>query len=405
VYVAVLGVALIISLIAMASLHLARVETDVLSGAEQMAQAELLSQSAVELALARMNADPNWRSNNGSGGMEPSSGWTSLGAGGMRFGYDDGDGNLDDDNRDAVTVRGIGRVGEATQVTTVKAEPANTAVGCLAVSVHAGGDVTVSGVTVTVDRTLSSNSNINGGGFVEGDAWAVGSIAPTVIGGTATPNASGRGLPNEEELWAYYLANGTAIDIASIPSQTIDKVVLSAASNPYGAENPQGIYIIDTEGQTLHIHDSRIVATLVIISPDYPTEIESLINWTAPATNFPALLVDGDLKMEWSGGSSLVESAAVVNFNPVGTPYESVEDADQTDSYPGLITGLVYCSGNLTVTSPCVMQGALVAAGTASVSSALTVAYNGSPAAYPPPGFASSAVMRVIPRTWKRVAQ
>jgi hypothetical protein len=328
-----------------------------------------------------------------------------MGSGRIKFMFSDADGNLDDDSTDAVTVRGVGRAGEATQVTTVQVEPSNSALGCLGVSMHVGGNVTVSGSTVTIDRTLSSNSSISAAtGTIEGDAWAVGAIAGAVTG-TRTQNASARGLPNDAEIWAYYLANGTEIDIASIPAQTIDKVVLSAANNPYGAENPQGIYIIDTEGQTLHIRDSRIVATLVVISPAAATEVESLVNWTSPATNFPALLVDGDLKMEWSGGSSLVESVAAVNFNPTGTPFENVADADQTDSYPGLIKGVVYCGGNLTVTSPCVMQGVLLAGGTASVASSLTIGYNGSPAAYPPPGFASGITMRVIPRTWKRVAQ
>lgn len=407
VYVAVLGVALIVSLIAMSALHLSRAETDVLTGAQQMAQAEMLSQSAVDLALARMMADASWRSNYQSGALEPPSEWISLGAGGMKFAFVDADGNLQDDARDIVTVRGIGRLGEATQVTEVQAEPATAACGCLGVSMHIGGYVIVSGATVTVDRTLSTNSSIAvSNGTIEGDAWAVNSITGTgTVTGTTTQNGGARGLPNEDDLWAYYLANGTKIDIASIPSQTIDKVVLSAANNPYGAENPQGIYIIDTQGQTLRIRDSRIVATLVIISPTAPTEVESFINWTSPATNFPALLVHGNLTMEWSGGSSLVESAAGVNFNPAGAPYENVADADQTDSYPGLIKGVVYCRGNLSVTSPCVVQGVLVATGMASVNAALTVAYNGAPATFPPPGFATSSVMRVIPRTWKRVAQ
>jgi hypothetical protein len=212
-------------------------------------------------------------------------------------------------------------------------------------------------------------------------------------------------MPEASAVWDYYLANGTAIDIDSIPSQTIDKAVLSAGSNPYGAVNPHGIYIIDAEGQTLHIRDSRIVATLVVISPSAATHVESCINWAPPAANFPALLVQGDLTFAWSGGSPLVESTTGANFNPSGTPFEGSFDTDQIDIYPGIIKGFVYCSGNLSTTSTCVMQGSLVAGGSATFAGPLTIAYSGVPAAFPPPGFARGSVMRVVPRTWRRAPQ
>lgn len=403
VYVAVLGVAMIISLVAMASMHLARNETDVVTGAEQIAHAELLAQSAVEFGIARLHFYPDWRTDFNSGDTYPSSGYINLGSGGIKVVLVDADGNLNDDHRDIVTVRGIGRVGEATQAASVQLEPAANPRTCLAVGMHAGGNLTVTGTTtVTTDRTVSSNGNISvTGGLIEGSAYAVGTITGTVTG-TKTSSAAARGMPSDAEMWTYYLANGTYISIASIPSQTIDNVVLSAANNPYGAENPQGIYIIDTEGQPLRIRDSRIEATLVVISPAVTTEVTGYINWAPPGPNFPALLVDGNLTMNWSGGSSLDEAAEGVNFNPAGTPYETVADADQTDSYPGVIKGLVYCDGTLSVTNPCVMQGVLVSSGAASVSSTLTIAYSGVPAAFPPPGFASGSTMRVIPRTWKR---
>ncbi len=406
VYVAVLGVALIVSLVSLAGLHLARVETDVLVGADQVAQAELLSQSACEFGISRLLYDSDWRTNNTSG-ADASSGTITLGAGTFKYQLIDVDGNLADNDRDGVTVRGIGRVGEATQVTTVDLEPANSALTCLDVAIHAVGKADVMAGTVTIDRMVSSNDEIRvtGSGTIVGDAWSTGAISGSVTGIRYPASTPARRVPNTVSAWVYYLANATAIDIDTIPSQTIDKKVLSAANNPYGAENPQGIYLIDTEGQTLHIRDSRINATLVVISPLNETEIEATINWAAPSGNFPALMVKGDLRMEWSGGSSLVESTAGVNFNPAGTPYETVADSDTTDSYPGIIKGLVYCSEDLTVTTACVVQGSLVAGGDVDISANVTVAHSASPATFPPPGFAWGNVMRVVPRTWRRVAQ
>jgi hypothetical protein len=401
-----MGVALILAIVTMASIHLARNEVAVLAGSENRLRAELLSQSAIEFAIGRIKADTNWRTNFTSGTEVPNGSWTSLGTGNVKFVLADADGNLADDDGDVVTLRGIGRQGDATQVTTVELEPSTTALDCLVACLHTGGILTLNGGTTTVDHSLSANANILvASGSVNGDAWSTGAIAGTVSGTRLQTQAPARKMPDTTTMWDYYLANGTVIPIASIPSQTITGVVLSSASNPYGSTNPQGIYIINTGGQTLHIRNSRIVGTLVVISPAAVTQVESLINWSPQASNYPALLVQGDLSMQWSGGSPLVESTASVNFNPTGTPFDGVADSDMTDSYPGIIKGLVYCSGNLSVTSACVMQGCLVAGGTGTVSSTLTIGYGAGPSTYPPPGFGRGAVMRVVPRTWTRVPQ
>ena len=406
VYVAVLGVALIIALAAMTSLHLSRTETEVLTGADQIARAELLSQSAVELAIAHMEYNPEWRDDFDSGVDFPNSTGLSFNSGYFKISLIDADGDLNNDSRDFVVVRGVGRYGEATHVTTVEVEPTSTALTCLAVALHADGQVAVNGANVTTDRMVSSNSNISvSSGAIVGDAWAVGSISGTVTGTKYSSSSPARWMPNSSAVWEYYLNNGTTINMASIPSQTIERTVLSAASNPYGATNPQGIYIIVTGGQTLHIRNARIKATLVVISPAAAVEIESQIHWEPPSKNFPALLVDGSLTMEWLGGTNLSESLVGANFNPAGTPYENVADSDQSDVYPGVIKGLVYCADNLGVTNPCVVQGQIIVEGAASITSPLTIAYGGVPAAFPPPGFAYGSVMRVIPRTWRRTAE
>jgi hypothetical protein len=404
VYVAVLGVALIIALIGAASIHLARAETDVLVGAQQMAYAELLSQSAAEWAVARVMCDGNWRINHGGGGQNPSPSGLNFGGGNIKYILNDGDGNLNDDSRDVLTVSGVARYRGATQVTTVQLEPMGSPLACIQAGMVVHGNLWIAAATVTTDRNVVSNGSIDASaGAIDGNAWAVGSISGPVTG-TSTAGAGAYGMANNAELWAYYLANGTKIDIASIPNQTIEKVVLSAGSNPYGMRNPQGIYIIDTQGQSLCVRDARIAATLVIISPGASTALESRLNWAPPAPNFPALLVDGSVTFDWQGGADLSEAAAGVNFNPAGTPFEGDADADATDLYPGILKGFVYCTGNVAVTSPCIMRGSLIAEGWASVSAPLTIAFHASARNTPPPGFAHGNVMRVIPRTWRREA-
>jgi hypothetical protein len=409
IYVAVLGVATIIALITMAAIHLARNEVLVLAGSQQMAQAELLSQSAVEFAICRIKSDVNWRTTFTSGTEVPSgSSWTSLGTGSFKFVVTDADGNLANDPTDVVTVCGIGKAGLAIQEMTVELEPTGTALDCLSATLHSGDDMDLKGQTLVCDRVVSCNGDIKGGPAAKiiGDAWATGTkIDPTVTGSKLKSQSPARQMPNVLTLWDYYLANGTAIDITSVPSQIMERVVLSAASNPYGEVNPQGIYIIDTQGLSLTIQDVRIVGTLVVISPAATTHLSSLINWSSQTANYPALLVAGDLSMEWSGGTSLSEATAATNFNPVGTPFNGVTDSDMADTYPGIIKGMIYCAGQLTTTARCVMQGNLVVGGKVDINADMTIAYGAAPATYPPPGFATGNVMRVIPRTFKRVAQ
>jgi hypothetical protein len=414
IYVAVLGVAIIVALIGLTTLHLSRTELDVLLGVDHMARAELLAQSAVELAIERIDADSNWRTTFTSGAEVPPDSWTTLGTGGsFKFVLVDNDGSLADNSADPLTIRGIGRYGDATQVTTVDLEPSGDALDCLDASLHVGGNLVFTGGSTSTDQMVSSNSSITvSSGTVNGNAWAVGTITGSITPGLPGSGQSpARAMPEAASLttgvWRYYLANGTRISMSAIPSGVIDRVVISSASNPYGVTNPQGIYVIDCQNQQLHIRDSRIQATLVVINQSAATVIENTIHWEPPAANFPALMVQGDLTMAWSGGTPLDESTANVNFNPAGTPYasETDYDNDKLDSYPGVIMGLVFASGNFSASTACVLDGAVVAGGTGAIGANLTMTYDNTPANFPPPGFGRDDPMRVIPATWQRVAR
>ncbi len=407
IYVAVMGTAMIISIIALAALHASRAEVEQLTGADRIAAAEALSQSAVELALARLANDPAWRTTYTSGVEVPAgSSWLSLGAGDVKFILTDADGNLNDDNKDSVTLSGVGRRGDATSVTTVTLQPGGAALNCLDAAMHAGGGVGNIGQTITCNQMLSANDDvITFTGTFASDVWSTGAIVGAVTGTKYQYQTPAREMPDPNTLFDYYLANGTSISIASIPSNTIDNAVLSVSNNPYGAANPQGIYVIDTQGQTLKIQNSRIEATLVIISPGNTTQIDRRIHWEPPSPSLPALLIRGSVEMKWYGGTPLSEATQGVNFNPAGTPYLGVADNDASDTYPPVIKGLVYISGGFNVTSTCTMEGNLVVAGAISSSAAINMTFSPVNRNNPPPGFAGGNGVRVVPATWKRVVR
>lgn len=410
-YVAVLGVALIVAVIGLASLQISRIETRAAVTANEIATARQMAQSGIELALAQLDAaGSTWRTDFTHGEEVPPSSWITLSGDKFKFILLDDDGDLADDDTDLVTIRAIGRSGGATSVTTVTYAPAGTGFSCLEASLHSDGTLGLGSVTVTTDQQVSSNGNVNGAAStVDGDAWAVGTINGLVTG-TKYPNQTPpRDLPDPVAVFDYYLANGTAIDYSDIASGTgvIDGVVLTRGNNPYGAgtTNSQGIYVIDCGGNDVVIKNSRLEATLVLLNAGGGSRVEGTVHWEPAAANYPSMLVQGNMLFDWNGIMPLDESALGVNFNPAGSPFQgSGEDSDTADTYNGVIEGLTYISGSLSTTSLCVADGVIVVGGTCDVQSNLNLTYRDVFLNYPPPGFADGTQMRLVPGSWTRSA-
>jgi hypothetical protein len=407
IYVIVLGAALIISSIALASLHMARVEVDGITNADRIARAELMAQSAIEFAMANLKSNASWRTTYIDNQQNPAATWYSPNSSdGFKFILHDNDGNLADDIRDNVTLTGLGRSGDATAAISVRLEPTGQALTCFNSAMTVNGNFGVSS-DLTISQMVSSNQAINLNAGINGDAWSTGSISGGGVSGTKRENQSPpRTVPDATNTLEYYLANGTAIDINSIPSQTISKQVLSAGYNPYGAANSLGIYVIDCKSQQLTINRSRLECTLVItgVSAALPVKISNTIHWDPPFRNFPALIVQGNCDMSWRGEQQLDENADNANYNPPAAPYKGFSDSDQTDKYTGQIKGLVYVSGDLTISKQASFDGIVIVGGSTSITDKVTVSYNTTTRDYTPPGFSEGATMRILPQTWRRVA-
>jgi hypothetical protein len=416
VYVAVLGVALIVSMIGLATLHVERVRLRVTAGRDALAMAQMAANSGVELAFARLKADANWRTTYVNNQDVPASGWTALGSTAQfKYSLVDPDGSLSDNDNDSVKIRAVGVSGDATCVATVLAEPGRPGLTSLDVTLHAGGKVTIQNQsTFSCNQPVSSNDEIeiNPGilglllaSRVDGDAWSTGPISGGVTGTKYQNQSPAREMPDPSAAFDYYLSAGTWIDIASIPSRIINRALISSKSNPYGPVNPQGIYIIDCKGLSLVIRDSRIHATIVLLNASATPQLDNTLHWEPAAANYPALMVQGHLQMRWDGGIQLSETVQTTNFNPAGTPYLNGTDNDVLDLYPGVIKGLVYVTGNLTIDDTCVMEGAMVVGGTVTSNANVSFTYGPTARDYPPPGFGGGNQMRIVPSTWRRTVR
>ncbi len=411
-YIAVLGVTTIVGIIAMVSVTVGRLQIRQVVSQADRHDAQLLARAGVEFAYNCIEQTNNWR-NTMTSGVESAP--VSMGRGTFTYSATDVDGNLNDGDDHAFTLRGIGRVGNVLAVEEVEVEPQGVGLTCLEAAVHTDKHLELKTHRLTTNQTVSSNGEIRNddpSAFIAGDAWSGDYVLDHGnLSGTATENQSPlREMPSLN-VFDYYLANGTLIDIASIPEDSGERMLgytlLSPARNPFGEPNAQGIYVIDCEGQAIKLLRLRVVGTLVLLDVHPHSRVDSVVNMAPAVTNYPTLLVQGDFSFDMAGTfgvQSLVESSASTNFNPADTPYGGQSDEDQYDSYPSQIEGLVYVSGKIDITDNSNFNGCVVADDLHLEDDAV-MNYLSRFLNNPPPGFRqSSGPLRILPGSWRRAA-
>ena len=415
-YLMVLGTSMAVTIIGLSALMVVRIQRYWAEGSNDLIQARLYAQSAIDIGLHRINEDPDWRNTYPSGVWEAD---RPIGNGTYTLeGVDPDDDNLKDDDADPVVLTGIGAQGEARYKLQVTLVSETRALTCLEVAFNTGGDLALDDATVNCNQIVSSNGSVTGvaASQINGNLEAYGTVIGVTVSGSTTTGITKRAMPDANTVYDHYIdiANGTPIDINTIPDDhgvyTISGVVVSPMSNPFGAgtTNPKGIYIIDVKGSSLAIEDSRIVGTLVILNGS-PTcsYVQGTVNWEPAVSNYPALLVQGPLCLYMDGTVPLDEDDADTSFNPEGTPYGDPGnwDSDTDDTYPSIITGVVYAESRLDVASSPVVDGVVVVGDNANVApfTVLDLTFDRTYLDNPPPGFTDSAGMVIAEGSWKRV--
>ncbi|MBU0617198.1 MAG: hypothetical protein KKI02_05740 [Planctomycetes bacterium] len=121
-YVFFLGTALLVTIIGLSALTVVRIQLRAAEGANDVTAARIHARSAIDLGLAMINLDTNWRGNLGSGP------WASdrpIGDGTLSVEVtiiDDGDGNA---ANNIVELTGTGAQGEALHITKVTLVPSS----------------------------------------------------------------------------------------------------------------------------------------------------------------------------------------------------------------------------------------------------------------------------------------
>ncbi|HAN97439.1 MAG TPA: hypothetical protein DCQ98_08430 [Planctomycetaceae bacterium] len=163
----------------------------------------------------------------------------------------------------------------------------------------------------------------------------------------------------------------------------LERVLLSSASNPFGATNADGIYRLDCNGKRLVVRQSRLVATLLVEDPGAGSRIGDEIAWSPARDDLPALVVvrtaatsGRTLKLE-PNGSVLHEPATTTNFNPVGTPApDGSVDSTTDDTYETRFSGMLLIDGPVAWNGHAILNAPLIATGSVTISGSMSLEPN-----------------------------
>jgi hypothetical protein len=250
VYLAVLGTAMIVSVLALSALALQRVQNRMLSSSANIRQAQLNAEAAIELGLLTIKNDPNWRTNYASGSWFSNK---SLNAGTCSLSVTDTDGSLGDDPSDSIIMAGIGSSQTAEQRVVRTVDVNSEPLGCLSSSVAAGDAISLSGGAVlraSNSGLITANSTTVTSSTMYGRVRAVTVSGGNYAGTTAQIAAADRpAMPTWATVFDYYKNNGAEIPYSNLPSSPPNLVkngLMSGGTTDWTGNPPDA-----TEGATL----------------------------------------------------------------------------------------------------------------------------------------------------------
>ena len=399
IYLHVLSSSLLITVLGLAALAAVRLQMRSSRLTRDYAEARACAISGVELGLLYVKQDGAWRT------TRPNGTWiqeVALGSGRFTLqGIDPKDNVLSNSAYEPLILTGIGTKGLArhkAQVTLVAVvKPLDVLNTCLAASgnvqIKAGKRITL------VGASLSTNSQLNNDGTIDGSAQAQTINHVGTITGTLTVPAPNRRMP-AAPLMAEYISKATAVPFTG----TIDKAVLAPGCNPWGPTDPNGLYCIDTNGSDLIIKNTRIYGTLIVKISGKTLTLDNAVFFQNYRPDFPTLLVDGNVVIKYSSATlALSEVLTLKNYNPVGALFEDVWDIDILDVYPNEIRGLVHVKGNLSLQQSARIVGAVICEGAVTCEEANTITHNAGLYSAPPQGYTYVEGMQISGHSWKQV--
>lgn len=385
VYALVLGATAIVTAVGLGAVLTARINARTLSWTQEAADARAAGAAALELALHAIKADPDWRTAVTNGKFI--SGEVNGGAFTVYATAPDGSA-LSTDGSTQALLRVEVTSGPATQVMQLLLEPRVVPLDCLEAAIVAGDDIIVAaGDTLKANGIVAANDTISvNSALLNPSKLDAPAQAGTACNGSTYTSTKTTGLTRELPAITDLLSWATRATSIPLPgSRKVEKGILAPGYNSIGGgTNAQGIYKLDCGGTQVFIQNIRVHGTLILINPGSGSVIRNGIHWTTPSPDQPALIVYGNIALSYT---NLDEDNASTNYNPSGAPYIGVHDNDKNDTYAGLILGVVYVHGDLTISSDIRGAGMWMASGDITCNEDLDFTWSNMYLDLPPPGF------------------
>ena len=356
IYILVLMTAVIVTLIGILGFRMVESQARVARIDAQRDNAATLAESAVQWGIHYVMLADDWRDSVSSGANIRT---MTLGDGQISVLLFDPDGDLADDDTDAVTIVGTGTMGDATQSYAVTLEPGTD-------GPHPSLDksITVGGLLIADKNTLWLES----GGTAQDQEQQNGTpISPPVVDEEDPVDVP------DPALIALWAVRGTLVS-RSNHGGAISGETFSASVAPYGlTPNANGIYVIDAEDHNLTLTNCRITGTIVVVN----------------LNNNELRIQTSQLKMGSGGGPSLIADG--------NTRLE-------LGALAGTSTGIFYVDGDVRIDSFLSLTGLLIATGDMDVNtSSVIISDSAAAVAGPPEGFNDVTPLRVVEGSWIRV--
>lgn len=410
-YIFILGITLIVTVLGMGALTFSRISGKTTGEGNDWEAAGALAFSATEHAMSYMNvvvaaAPATWRSSYVSRQTVVTQ---AMGRGTFSWALkDEVDGNLAADYLRAFRIYGIGKVGAVTRVYSVQVLPGGSPLDVLRTALHSSSTVTLTGNAQAVNGPISSNGTVSLSGNVNGSIEALTTTGTAQGTQTITTNAPAKTMPSST-IFNDLTALATTINYSSIAANNIQKCLISSTSNPYGTPNANGIYYIAMPGnKNLNITNCRIAGTLLIYASQKDNiSIQGPVEWEPASGGYPILIISGTgVQVTIAGNPTwLSESAAGVNFDPPGTPYQGATDSDTADDYPPQYRGIVHIIGDssslVQLNANSYFVGTVIATCPVKTTAQCTLVQNPTIYANPPLGYATGNAIVQVPGTWR----
>lgn len=362
-YVLVLAVVAIAAVAGVLNIHLRDRQLHLAADLHDYAQARDAARAGIELALARLDADPDWRTTRASGSTV-----VTMSDAGLSVTVTIVDPDDADLNSGRIRLASTATMPGARQRLTLDLEPFDAPANSLDASLAAAGAITLTSTTLTGDRparaaTLSA---------VSSDIAVAALASDDILGGTyhagSTAGAPEPQMPHSNLVQSF---TGKATSAVNNNPGSLERFILAPRHNSMSLfrTNASGIYAINCQNRALTLRDFRVRGTLILYNNSQGVRIEGQVRMDPESPSMPALLSDGPLEIRIPSPVAS-EDDANLNFNPLAAPFNSTSDLDQNDEYPSGIFGLIYAAGSIEITGTLNGAGPVISASSLSAESA-----------------------------------